>query len=72
MSAPVVKFDVWWEADPTKTREVIGWCQTCYPMGDDGGPVHLVSPQGLAHTASRGDMTDCGHDATGPEWWWQT
>lgn len=68
-----VIFNVWWEDDPTKTRVVTGWCKTC--AGYDGRPddVYLVSPQGVAHHThwEHGDRTACGHDATGPEWWWR-
>lgn len=71
-----VIFNAWWEDDPTKTRDVTAWCKTCQrfdPRGEEG-EVYLVSPQGIAHhtDSEYGDRTICGHDATGPEWWWRS
>jgi hypothetical protein len=53
-------------------REVVGYCRVCHAASEED--VMLVSPQGVAHHADwfEGDRTDCGHDATGPEWWWRT
>jgi hypothetical protein len=71
-----VIFNVWWEEDPTKTRDVTGWCKTCARSLELGGDrdIYLVSPQGVAHHVDgwHGDRTICGHDATGPEWWWRS
>lgn len=50
-------------------REVVGYCRVCGATPDED--VMLVSPQGVAHHAAM-DSTDCGHNATGPEWWWRT
>ena len=76
MTAPArsVIFTAWWDEEPGKTRSVTAWCKTC--AGYDGGPddVYLVSPQGIAHHTAFPDdtRTTCGHDATGPEWWWRS
>jgi hypothetical protein len=65
---------VFWEDDPARTRDVIGFCHVCYPpfLLRSDEPVMLVSPQGLAHHSSIDGETDCGHDATGPDWWWRS
>lgn len=68
----VVRFNVWWEEDPTKTRTVVGACKVCSKDWADWelrDPM-LVSPSGLIHHADEG-VTVCGKDATGPEWWWR-
>jgi len=71
-----VIFNAWWEDDPTKTRAVTGWCKTCARLNErsEDADVYLVSPQGLAHHTDweNDDHTACGHDATGPEWWWRS
>ncbi len=49
-------------------REVTGYCRVCGASPSED--VMLVSPQGIAHHAA-GDTTDCGHNATGLDWWWR-
>jgi hypothetical protein len=69
---------VYWEDDPTRTREVKGICVTCqrrmyreYGIYLRPNSVVLVSPSGLGH-ADDHEMTLCGKDATGPDWWWRS
>lgn len=74
--ANTVIFTAWWDEEPGKTRSVTAWCKTCARSpehSDVADDIYLVSPQGIAHhTAFRDDTrTACGHDATGPEWWWR-
>lgn len=59
---------VYWHESDHAPREVTKACRTCLP---DGLPLlcAVVSPQGLAHENDRGDLTNCGHDCTGEEWW---
>lgn len=77
----LVHWEQWWDDENHPPREVLRSCRTCYAsrwpapqmtQGRDGEvpltPV-VVSPQGVAHHAYRGDTTDCGRDCTGPEWW---
>jgi hypothetical protein len=59
-----------WEDDPTRIRVVKSWCRRCFPNGPES-PVMLLSPRGVAHHVSDHDTTDCGKDATGPDWWWR-
>ena len=48
-------------------RTVVKVCAICKP---DLDRAYIVSPAGVAHHGSDYGMTDCGHDATGPDWWW--
>lgn len=54
--------------------EVKGYCARCYHgqprVTDPDREVRLVSPTGLAHHGNIG-RTDCGREATGPDWWWR-
>lgn len=52
-------------------REVVGSCGICFPDPDVIGEVYLVAPDGIQHEAWEGGETDCGEDATGPDWWWR-
>lgn len=73
MSVPALVIEtVVWEDDPNRSRDVYGFCRICYPRLTGNEPVMLVSPQGLAHMSSIEGETNCGHDATGPDWWWRT
>ena len=50
---------------------VFGYCARCQVSENDRRSGYcVVSPHGLAHQGVDGGMTACGHDATGPEWWW--
>ena len=77
----LVHWEAWWDDERDRTTEVVRSCKRCYParalaekmtQGRNGLVplvVMLVSPQGVAHQAERGDTTDCGRDCTGPDWW---
>jgi hypothetical protein len=54
--------------ETSEQREIVGYCRVCGVHPDD--EVMLVSPQGVAHQAEQ-DTTDCGHNATGLDWWWR-
>lgn len=72
MANPAVIETVFWEEDPGRCRDVVAYCKTCYAgRSTRREPVVLVSPQGKAHLSSLDGETDCGHDATGPDWWWR-
>lgn len=72
MASPTVIETVFWEDDRTRTRDVVGRCQTCARMHPTLSltPARLVSPTGLAHHGTEWGTTSCGHDASGPDWWW--
>lgn len=59
---------VYWNESDHAPREVKKACSRCLP---GGLPLicRVVSPKGVAHETTTGDVTDCGHDCTGPEWW---
>lgn len=62
-------------ADETPMPDVKRECKACARIVPRGlTPFRVVSPSGVAHIAHRyygGDgLTACGHDATGPGWWW--
>lgn len=68
---------VYWEEEPERKREVTKVCSRCKVWG--APPIslvnfHIVSPGGMAHLAAEFNEghTACGHDATGPDWWWGT
>lgn len=71
---------VYWEDDPTRTRDVDRFCDPCgryeiargrrlWTLGD----VWIVSPSGIGHVQSEEDheRTGCGKVATGDDWWWR-
>jgi hypothetical protein len=71
-----VVFSQWYDEDKGETRKVVGACATCYrgqELPKTINDVMLVSPGGVAHHTDDqyGDRTFCGHDATGPDWWWR-
>ena len=49
-------------------REVVKGCTICKA---DPTTAAIVSPAGVAHESRGYGVTDCGHDATGPGWWWR-
>jgi len=52
---------------------VSGYCSTCF-RDELKTLAHvwlLNTSTGMAHH-SRDDTTDCGHVATGPNWWWRS
>lgn len=59
---------VYWEEVPMP--DVAKACARCKPTEHEieSGKV-VVSPSGIAHHGEYGH-TDCGHDATGDDWWW--
>ena len=64
-----------WEDDPTKTRTVVSMCKRCAKVDPSFAyesvvDVPIVSPSGIGHHSSGYGITDCGLDATGPDWWW--
>jgi len=72
---------VHWEEDPTRTREVKGICRVCrihtyhnYGITLRVETVMIVSPSGLGHAQHEwiSENTQCGKDATGPDWWWRS
>jgi hypothetical protein len=68
---------VWWEDDPSKTRDVLTFCRRCartWTVFEHGGEVQIVSPGGTGHSGAEHNegYTACGIDATGDEWWWRT
>jgi hypothetical protein len=75
------RFDgyVYWEDEPGKRRKVKSICSACQrisnrdyrlPLLIDKPPI--VSPTGIVHSDGEYGITDCGRDATGPEWWWRS
>ncbi len=57
------------DVDTGAEREVVRACKVC--KADPSAPM-VVSPAGVAHESRDYGVTpDCGHDATGPEWWWR-
>jgi len=73
-AATIYPHTVYWEDDLNRSRKVIGRCVNCeqaalptWPEGVAG----VVSVNGIEHMADHGTTT-CGHDATGPDWWWPT
>jgi hypothetical protein len=67
---------VYWEDDPSRVREVIRMCKRCCAVDpsfvfESVNDVMIVSPSGLGHHSSGYGVTDCGIDATGPDWWWR-
>jgi len=52
---------------------VSGYCSTCFRDElKTLACVWLINTEtGMAHH-SRDETTDCGHVATGPNWWWRT
>lgn len=73
MSAAPEPVTVFWEDDPSRARTVRRCCKVCYPNGEtpDEVWVAIVSRMGVAHQSSGYGETDCGRDATGPDWWWE-
>lgn len=61
----VVAGDLW------PQPEIVKRCTRCGVTEDEakGGYV-VVSPSGCAHHGTNHGETCCGHDATGPRWWW--
>lgn len=53
-----------------ETRRVTGWCKVCYPEGGYPHDPVIVSKSGICHESEGYGVTDCGKDATGPNWWW--
>lgn len=50
-------------------------CNRCYGRGiavEELERIEVVSVYGTAHAAGEEGKTDCGIDATGPQWWWRT
>jgi len=46
-------------------------CRRCQVTAKDVKyGIVVVSPTGFAHHGTDGGTTDCGHDATGRDWWW--
>jgi hypothetical protein len=73
--------EVTWEDDPTKKREVRGFCERCQRSVSPGNltrrmsgweDVRIVSPSGLAHAQHEDgyEFTACGLNAAGRDWWW--
>lgn len=58
--------------ETNESRVIEKRCSVCFrswlgPLqGDEPG---IVSPSGVEHIAEH-ERTVCGHDATGPLWWW--
>ena len=48
--------------------EVKRACKRCKPDLEQGA--YIVSPTGIAHHGNEYGETECGIDATGPNWWW--
>ena len=72
---------VYWEEDPTRTRVVKDICKVCqnamirdYGIALKVETVMIVSPSGLGHAQHEWhtENTECGKDATGPDWWWRS
>ncbi len=57
-------------ADEYPRPDLEGLCQRCCVTREDADRnAVIVSPSGMAHYGD-GGSTECGHDATGDNWWW--
>jgi len=54
---------------------ISGYCQACFGSSWARTDVWLINTKtGMAHDPSPdgSGCTDCGHVATGPNWWWRS
>ena len=65
---------VTWADEPERERLVKRRCRRCVAVigaaaAESGWRQGVVSPAGIEHLTDS-ELTFCGIDATGPEWWW--
>ncbi len=57
--------------DETPRPPVFSGCFRCRVTEEDiDNNLVVVGPRGTAHFGMDYGATKCGHDATGPRWWW--